>query len=211
MPPRNACFISFRNGTRELTRRFVRELHDGLSAELETQLGRGIGIFLDQERLQGGDFFNEIIAQDLCDSSCLVLVYTPSYFDLDHTYCAREYKAMLEMESRRFELLDGADQRLHGLIIPVIFRGTVPAEIGDVRHCYDFSDFLLAEGTMTKHRRYAPKLREIAEYIAERHRVISALENRNCADYRLPSTDSIRDWLAGVVPKPLGLPGRVNV
>ena len=82
----NACFISFRHGERGLTQRFVREFYDGLAGELEAQLGREVGVFLDQQRLQGGDFFNEQIARDLCASSCFVMIYTPAYFSLTHSY-----------------------------------------------------------------------------------------------------------------------------
>jgi RHS repeat-associated protein len=56
--------------------------------------------------------------------------------------CAREYKAMVELEQRRLRSIGQGLDRTHGLIIPVIFRGekTLPAEIKDQRLCYDFAD-----------------------------------------------------------------------
>src|SRR5689334_9889604 len=122
MPRKNACFISFRHGDQELTRAFVEQLYRGLSNELEAQLGRDAGAFLDEKRLAGGYLFNETLARELCASSCLVMVYTPSYFDEKHPYCAREYGAMVRLEERRFQHLEPA-ARQHGLIIPVVFRG----------------------------------------------------------------------------------------
>jgi len=209
MPPRNACFISFRHGQHELTQRFVAELHAGLSAELEIQLGRDVGVFLDETRLQGGDFFNEAIAEQLCESSCLVMIYTPSYFDLAHTYCAREYKAMLGLEAARLAKLQL--DRTHGLIIPVVFRGGkhMPKEIRDVRHCHDFAGFLLTNRNLARHPRYAPAIQEMAEYISDRHRELATIQN-GCRDFRLPSEDEIRPWLATAVATPMKLPGRTD-
>lgn len=212
MPLRNACFISFRHGQHELTQRFVSEFHDGLCSELETYLGGGVTAFLDQDRLQGGDLFNEAIAQHLWESSCLVMVYTPSYFDLTHTYCAREYKAMEGLEQTRLPLLGDGIDRTHGLIIPVIFRGGrhLPSEIRDSRHCYDFSEFLLTDQPLSKHAKYAGALRQMAEYIAERYRALSAAVRDDCGNFRLPPATNIRDWLEEVVYTPMPLPGRVD-
>lgn len=212
MPLQNACFISFRHGEQELTQRFVSELHSGICGELEAQLGRDVGVFIDQERLKGGDFFNEAIGEHLCASSCLVLVYTPSYFDLARTYCAREYKAMLDLERVRLRLLGEGLDRTHGLVVPVIFRGEklLPPEIKGHRQCYDFADFLLVDRKLQKHSRYAGVIREMAEYIAERHRALSAVVEENCAGFRLPAEADIRPWLQTIVPGPTPLPGRTD-
>lgn len=155
MPLSNACFISFRHGERELTQRFVREFYEGLAGELETHLGREVGIFLDERRLQGGDFFNEQIAKDLCNSGCLIIIYTPTYFSLTNSYCAREYRAMLQLEQERLALLTQAE-RNHGLIIPVVFRGSrrIPSEIKNSRQCYDFSSFTLTDNQMSAHPKF---------------------------------------------------------
>jgi hypothetical protein len=210
MPLRNACFISFRHGDQELTQRFISELHKGLLGELETQFGRDVGVFLDNARLRGGDLFNEAIAEHLCESTCLLIVYTPSYFDLKYSYCAREYKAMVELERQRLGMLGQGIDQTHGLIIPVVFRGenTMPPEIRKNRLCYDFADFLMVGRALNKHKKFAATLRDMAEYIAERHRTISALVPSNCAGFRLPNEVDIRAWLTSVIPGPPPLPGR---
>jgi hypothetical protein len=203
--------MSFRHGVHELTQRFVRELHDGLSAELEAQLGLGVGVFLDQQRLQGGDLFNEQIARDLCESSCLVMIYTPSYFSLEHSYCAREFKGMVQLEQNRLQLLEEAE-RTHGLIIPVIFRGEkrLPAEIRNQRQYYDFSDFTLTKRTMSAHPRYSRELKAMGEYIADRHRRLAAVVDEDHNAFALPSLGEIGDWLTGIVPDLQALPGRMH-
>jgi len=211
MPLKNACFISFRNGQYDLTNRFVTDLHRGLCNELEAQLGRGIDVFFDQERLKGGYFFNEVIAEELCQSACLVLVYTPSYFDVEHAYCAREYRGMLKLEEQRLALLKDDIKRTHGLIVPVVFRGDkyLPAEIGSVRHSYNFDQFSLSDRCMSKHKKYAPVLTEIADYIAERYRDLSPqLTAVDCTQFTLPSVDDIKPWLVNVTAPPMPLPGR---
>ena len=137
----------------------------------------------------------------------MVMVYTPSYFDLGKPYCAREYKAMLQLETTRLQALNQPDQRTHGLIIPV------PPEIRDNRLHYDFQSFLLSHRKLSKHSKYAPMLRELGAYIAERYYALSALDPGafDCDDFALPSTDSIREWLQGVVPAAAPpLPGRAK-
>src|ERR1700690_1209743 len=181
MARKNAGFISFRHGDYELTRAFVEQLYRGLCSEVEAQLGRGVDVFLDTKRLTGGYLFDEALAQELCMSSSMVMVYTPSYFDEAHTYCAREYSAMLQLEMKRLAMLDPAAQQ-HGLIVPVIFRGLkhLPAEIRDRRQYYDFQSFLLSGREMSHHPKFASVLQEIGEYIADRHRVISGLDDPRC-------------------------------
>jgi len=214
MPLRNSTFLSFRGFQEELTKAFIDQFHHGLSGEIETQLGRGAGpVFYAPERLQAGDLFNEGIAHELCASATMVMIYTPSYFDAAKTYCAREYKGMVNLEATRLRLL-GAEQRTHGLIIPVIFRGEahLPPEIRDNRQCYNFQDFLLSHRTLNKHPKYAPILRDLGEYIAGRYRALSALDPAtfNCNEYALPSADSIQPWLNTVVPVAQPLPGRAT-
>jgi hypothetical protein len=212
MPLTNSTFISFRHGREDLSRKFIEQFYDGLSGEIEAQLGQGAGrVFLDQERLHGGDFFNPLIARELCTSATMIMIYTPSYFDLNRTYCAREYKAMVALEAARMAKLP-QEQRNHGLIVPVIFRGDryLPNEIKDQRQFYDFQQFLLSHRTLSKHPKYAPVLREIADYIAERYRVLSALDpaELNCDGFSLPEEGVITPWLQGVVPIAPPLPGR---
>ena len=76
-----------------------------LSAELEFLVDKPP--YLDRDRLKGGEFYNEALASNLCKSACLVVLYTPVYFSLDHMYCAREYRAMEQIELARQRLLRG--------------------------------------------------------------------------------------------------------
>jgi hypothetical protein len=53
----------------------------------------------------------------------MVLLFSPYYFDMQSMYCAREYKAMLELEAKRLKLLPQGFGKRKGLIIPVVMRG----------------------------------------------------------------------------------------
>ena len=139
-----------------------------LSGELE--LLRNEGLFVDKERLKGGDFYNDALARALYESATLIVVYQPNYFDAQHAYCAREYRGMCSLERQRLALSRHAEDRDHGLIIPLILRGErdIPNDLAARRHYADFSRFMLLDEELSKHPDYAPKIREIAEYINAR-------------------------------------------
>jgi hypothetical protein len=106
MPPfKYSCFISYRHGQGYIKQRFIEELHRALADELE--LLRGQPVYVDKDRLQGGDFYNEALARSVYESATQIIVYQPDYFDLSHPYCAREYRAMRSLESERLPLLAG--------------------------------------------------------------------------------------------------------
>ena len=139
MPFSNTCFISYRHGGHEHSRKLVESFYQALSGELDLYI-RGSRVYLDRERLRGGDFFSQELATQLCRSVCMVLLFDPSYFDLASPYCAREYKAMLDLEEQRRMCCPAG----MGLIIPVIIRGEklLPDEIKNSRQFYSFEKLL---------------------------------------------------------------------
>src|SRR4051794_30268202 len=100
---RYSCFISYRHGQRKLAERIVQDLYDALSSELELLMNEQI--YLDRERLKGGNFYNEALATALCQSACMITIFTPTYFDCNHPFCAREYKAMERLEQSRLSAI----------------------------------------------------------------------------------------------------------
>jgi len=212
-----ACFISFRHHSQsELAERFIRELYEAISNEIDILLGNE-KVYIDFERLQAGDFYDDELARCLCQSACMVMVFTPTYFDKEHSFCAREYIAMKSLEERRLNLLNNApggyDIQRHGLIIPIVLRGeeNLMAEIKNRRHYYNFDSFILGHRKLSKHPKYALEIKKIAKYIAERYlqlRQVSADPCFNCVDFRLPQDAEIKDWLESVTSPILPLPGR---
>lgn len=210
MPLEYPCFISYRQGQRDLTKRIIGDLTDALKNELEVTVGREP--FVDVERLRGGDFIDPSIAEKLCKSACMVMVFTPVYFDESRPYCTREFQAMVRLETIRLNAL-AASERQHGLIIPIAFRGfdSIPDGIRRSRLCYDFSSFSLVDRKMSRHPRYAPEIRKIADYIAARYNALKALTEdpcRDCNAFALPTEAEIIDWLRSVARPPSAFPMR---
>jgi hypothetical protein len=127
----NACFISYRHGLEPGTQDFYEAFRQELAHQVDFYLP-GMPVYLDTERLRGGDFYNSDLARALCSSVCMVSLYIPTYFDLQHTYTAREYRAMVDLEQQRLPLIPAVDWK--GLIIPIILRGSPPEEIRGERH-----------------------------------------------------------------------------
>jgi hypothetical protein len=199
-----SCFISYRHCQHDLGRRIVAEFHSGLAGELELF---SLPAFLDNDGLEAGDFYNERLAHELCKSVCMVMICFPNYFSLDHSYCTREYFAMKGLEEQRLALLDDAEQKDKGLIIPVVFRGLkhLPEEITNNRLCKKFDSFLLSTPELHRHPDFAPSIKEIAEYVTGRCRVLLPLERNlrtDCDRFKLPTEADVRPWLEGIIHAP---------
>jgi hypothetical protein len=211
MPFEYSCFISYRHCKNQLGKRIINEFYDALSGELELMTDKAA--FLDKDRLEAGYFYNEELAKSLCKSVCLIMIFTPTYFDIDHTYCAREYKAMEKLEEERLRLLDNQNGQTHGLIIPIVFRGEgyLPPEIKNRRQYEKFDSFLLSDDEMGKHPLFASKIRKIAEYIAERCGAFESVSEdpcKDCSGFALPTEDDVRDFLEGIKQYRQAFPGR---
>ncbi len=197
MPFKYSCFISYRHCDHELGRRVVNEFYEGLVGELELST---LPAFLDKDGLETGDFYNERLAHELCRSVCLVMVCFPNYFSVEHSYCTREYFAMKGLEEERLAVIDSAEEKDKGLIIPIVFRGLhhLPREITGRRMCRMFDSFLLSTPELHRHPEFAPSIKEIAEYIADRHRALQPYESRivtDCDRFALPSIAEVTPWL----------------
>src|SRR5690349_8199636 len=99
MPFKYSCFVSYCHGKEDLVKTFIRELKTALKQYLDAYLDEEV--YIDEDRLQGGDFYNEKLAEAICQSVCMIVVYTPKYER--HPYCLREYAAMEELELKRLQ------------------------------------------------------------------------------------------------------------
>jgi hypothetical protein len=208
MPFRFSCFISYRAGTRQKDNPYIIRVTDDLrahlSSELELLLDEEVSeVYLDRTRLQGGDFFTSNLQIALCESICMILLYTPTYFSPIHTFCAREYKAMVALEAERLRGLGRAHAH-HGLILPVVLRSKdqLPLEISNSRHFYDFEAYLQGEGKMKRPVAYFKEIRNIAEYIAERYWDFSESGQdpcANCLNFRFPEHEEVAAWVRQIM------------
>ena len=207
MPIKYSCFISYRSPSAELARDF----HSSLDRELRHWTP--LPIYRDETRLRGGDFFNRELALALCESACMVMIYTPTYFDQLSTYCAREYKAMEILEARRLEQLGYERNYQHGLIIPVVYRGVdiFPRYVSSIRNYYKFDSFHICGKSYLRNNQYQDLIKQIAKYIYDRCNELNALDEdpcEICGSFEIPPTNEIHGWLSPLLPPKPIFPGR---
>src|SRR5262249_52962593 len=139
------------------------------------------------------------LARAMCESVCMVLVFSPKYFDRFYPYCAREYRGMLDIEARRLRALS-PDKRGHGCIIPVVFRGALddlPPEIRQ-RKYYDLSDYTLASTNALGQDSYIRIFDEIGQRVRMLYEAFSELEEPVCGEcdaFTLPEEQVVVEWL----------------
>jgi len=207
MTLRFSCFISYRHTQEDIVQELV--------SSLETELSRwlDLDVYVDRERLKGGQFFNSELAKALCESVCLIVVYTPTYFSKQNSYCAREYKAMEILEDERLLYLGLPRNKRRGFIIPIVYRGDkkLPTTIKNERHYHLFEPFQISGRDTLDNPEYAEKIKDIAEYIEERCAELRLVEDDICAccdTFSFPEESEISDWLENMLPPKPELPGR---
>jgi TIR domain len=188
-----SCFISYSHGEEELVRGFVAQFKAALKGELETLIDRKA--FIDED-IHGGAFWEPKLAQALCHSVCMVLIYTPIYGQKD--VCRREFEAMRDVEAWRQKLLQGGDPL--GLIIPVVMRGfqRLPPPL-EPRQAFDFSKFTLADVQINRHPCFAEQVRKVAERIQAHFEQMQDLEDKaceHCQGFKLPPAPPTSAWRA---------------
>jgi hypothetical protein len=193
-----ACFISYRHGQRATAEILIDNLYKILAGEISLWLNEDV--YLDRERLRGGDFYNESLTRALCQSVCMVVLYTPIYFDTEFTYCAREYMAMEALERNRLKLLGNLSVQEHGLIIPVVCRGRnlLPDVIKTRRNFFDFEQYYLGGTTLPHRGKCLTDVQEIARYIRARYEELTSLPvdiTGDCGSFQLPGDAEVRRWV----------------
>lgn len=182
------------------------QLKEALIASLEPWIRKDV--YMD-DRHSPGYSFNEGIAQAICESICMIVVFSPVY--AESNYCLREFLAMENIEKKRKEKLGPKFDRTSRMIIPILLRGDpdrLPPKIKDI-HYYDFSQFTLGSLKLSK------KDKEVIEKIAKRiyyhyENIKSSYGNiieDECNKFLLPSEDeAINQW--GPSQPDIGFPGR---
>jgi|LGVF01.1.fsa_nt_gb hypothetical protein len=206
---RYACFISYCHGQSELTKTFIEQLKDALKNYLDPYLDEEV--YIDKERLQPGFLYNEALAKAICESICMIVVYSPKYEQ--HSYCLREYQAMEHIEKKRMQLLGERAISERGMIIPIIFRGKIedlPPKIKKCIHYADFSKFTLATLDLSSNPDYTEQIEKIAKYIYKYFEFFREIDVDVCGDcnsFRLPYEEEIQPWREKS-KKPMPFPGR---
>ena len=201
MPYDYCCFISYPHGQDDVLVPFVKELVDGLHREIGAQTRKRV--WFDHDFLQGGSRIDQEIGPDICKSVCMILVYTPLYFDTEHVYCARELKAMQDLEEKRLQVLKDKGK---GLIIPIVLRGEkrFPSALSQQRLFYKFTDIQFNNPVEKIQVKYAQEIKEIADYIVDRCFSLEEVADKlphDCDTFSLPSYDEAKKFVEGVLGK----------
>ena len=202
----HGCFISHVHAEEALMQEFVRELARALRSELEPLIGDFVDttVYLDEERLKGGEKFNLSLARALCASACWVMVYVPQYFRRD--YCQREFRAMQILEEQRLSHPDVGLEPHKGMIIPIILRGKreqLPAGLSEEVHCLEFSRFSTASSEILRHEFFIEQIAERAAFIEEIFQLGNGL-TQDCGQFSIPELEEI----SAVAASKQGFPGR---
>jgi hypothetical protein len=192
-----SCFISYSHVHGQQLNPVVPTLHDALKSELSLWFDEDI--FMDKERLEGGDFWHPKLVDALCHSPCMVVLLTPVYFNDRHIYCAREFRAMELLEEQRLTQLGGS-VRTQGLIIPVVCRGAefLPPGV-KTRQLHNFEEMLLTSRPQDNPA-FIQKVNRIARYIRSRYEELIKLSDpcANCSSFEFPDEAEARHWLQGI-------------
>jgi hypothetical protein len=202
-PFRHACFISFPIPKNTLIRPAVVEIREDLLAEINAQISDR-DVYVDEGRLV--DVYDDSIVTALCESACMVMIYTQRYFGKADEHCAREYRAMEILEEARLKAIETEPCQEHSLIVPVVLRGanSFPRGIMAHRRIYNFERYYLMESrARRKSRDYLRDIKEIAEHVVQHCMILEErLQNPcgHCDDFLLPSVEEIRDMLTAWKP-----------
>lgn len=196
----NACFISYRHTHNEEAHRYVQAFVSQLKKCLSFEIP-SVPVFFDEEGIQVGTVFHSKLAWQLQRSACLVVFFSPQYFDLDHPYCALEYRAMLELEKERQDQYGDRIGEM-SMIFPVVFRGrtSLPAEL-EARTPLDLTSIRLEE-EFKEDREIQKKLGGLAEEIASRYRKLTRAGvfrgHAGPEEFVLPPLEAIAGWIEGL-------------
>ena len=191
----SSCFISHRSSEKKLAGGMVKAIYEALVEELEIQVDEGVHPL----RAEPGDVLDGTLAEALCRTSCMVLLFTGNYFSGKRPYCTREYLMMREIEARRLKQFGVPVSKKHGLVIPIVLSNPerMPAELKRRVWC-DFQSFEQTREGIEYPKTFFTEIRKIAQYIERRHTaVISLPEPENpCDGLEFPDDQRVQEFLA---------------
>ena len=186
MAIRYGCFFSYAHGRHELMNTFKRTLSEAIRCYLEPYLDDEDELFIDTEQLGGGDDLDRRIAHAMCESVCMIVIYTPKYEA--HAYTRREFAAMQQIEQERS---DWYPMPSH-LTIPVIMTmhpGKLPPQITNASLWVDFSRFTMATTDLKSNPDFLPDIQKIVERIVTHYQFQKKFTpvGHDCNQFMLPA------------------------
>jgi hypothetical protein len=192
MPFSCSCFISYPHNAGKSVDAFVTRLKE----ELEDRLGPfvpNVVVKTDHDFLTGADF-NKAIAQWICRSACLLVVYMPVY--QRKTFCLQEYTAMERLEVERYKALQQDLSAQFGMIVPLVYTGeehNIPTWISKKRNYKNIREHTVAgPQNVFKQKDFKAWLGTIAQMIHNLQTTFDASPANPCLacnTYALPAGD----------------------
>ncbi|MES2740547.1 MAG: toll/interleukin-1 receptor domain-containing protein [Pseudomonadota bacterium] len=197
MNVRYGCFFSYAHGQYAFMSKFKNDLIDALKCYLEPHFDNENELFVDSEQLGGGDDLDVKIARALCESVCMIVIYTPKYEA--HGYTRREFAAMQMIENERKQWYPLPSH----LTIPVIMTRHpfgLPSQITNPGMYVDFSRYTLATNDLKTNPDYLPDIAKIVQRIVSHYHLLKGanMVGHDCSRFVLP--DIPAEWRA--VPPP---------
>jgi hypothetical protein len=143
MPFKCACFISYPHNAGKSVDIFVKRLKEELQDKFAQFVTEPI---VTDHDFETGAHFNEDIAQHICQSACLLVVYMPVY--QRKKFCIREYTAMQRLEIQRYNALEARPSEQIGMILPIVYTGgekKIPQWISSQINYKDISRFTISD------------------------------------------------------------------
>lgn len=199
MPINHACFISYPHSIiGDSTQTFVDNFIEPLSRELGFLVQEKDSIYVDRKRLQPGAIWDPELTKAICESACMIVLYTPLY--LCSEYCLREYVAMEILEEKRKKILGQEYNQQNGMIIPLVIPMyfDLPDKLKQIRQCVDVSEYKLRKfNTEDKNDRDLVSRigAQIIYNLKKTRQIDESVFDIKCSDFDLPSVeDALHSW-----------------
>jgi hypothetical protein len=185
---KHPCFISYPHNAGKSVDTFVTLLKE----ELANVFARFVPgkIITDHDFLTGADF-NKAIAQAICESACLLVIYMPVY--RRKVFCLQEYTAMEGLQVARYEALQQDLSARFGMILPLVYTGEedkIPGWISQHINYKNISEFTIAgPEAVFDQRDFKVWLNKIANMVDSLYDAFEELPVHpcvTCGDYDLP-------------------------
>ncbi len=200
------CFISYARGHHDLLKTVETQLRNAILSELDAYFSKNECAFMDVDDIYVGDDWEKRIAKALCQSVCMIVIYSPRYSRSEP--CRREFLAMERIEAERRKILGAKLDKASGLIFPFLFRSEdmLPRPLQRRQHI-DISNVTLASPQLPMDKKFAQDIKTLGLQV---NRVYEELVNRGlpkeelCDAFELPSGLEAGPWSRdAVIAQPL--------
>lgn len=207
MNAKHACFISYRNGDRndkgmdarrkdiqDTLNAFACDLRDELKRELVNHLNlQDCMIFFDQDEncLSKGDPLMSTFSSGVCNSVCMIVVFTRHYLDKEKLTCAAELEGMMRRLEQRCEKMGLNANIASNWIFTAVFRE--PERVPDILNKnlrFDFTAYENSSLPLRDNPEFRKQIKVMAKKIADfweelYDQVVSNTDNLASAGFQL--------------------------